>query len=932
MVRIRSLDFPSPPMRPAAIGPFRIERELGRGGMGEVYLATDTRLDRQVAIKALPAQLAADPDRLARFQREAKVLASLNHPGIGAIYGLEEANGHQYLILEFVAGQTLAERLAAGPLPLDEALAVARQIAEALEFAHEKGIVHRDVKPGNVMVTAAGVVKVLDFGLARTADVPPSAPGTSTPPGSPTVASPARMAPAPTIPGAILGTVGYLSPEQARGKPIDKRSDVFAFGCVLYELLTGVPPFAGETIVDAINATMHQEPDLARLPAATPASVRQLLVQCLTKDRAGRLRDIGDAWLVLTRVHQDPGDAAMGPGGVAPPRRSLRPLPLMVLAAVALLGGTFPLWSQRLGLASAPAPAPRQVVRFQIEPPPGFTLPLFVGSGTAIAISPAGDRIVFVAEADRTSCLCVRDVASGVSRVLPDTTHGTSPFFSPDGKWLAFIAKGRLLRVPAAGGPALTICELTQFASFAWLDDGTIVWGAGNAGLWRVRADGGKPEQLAKVGRDTKAPEGGGPVLGFDVPVHVPGADYFLCCSYDGSTMESFNVLAVSRADASARTVLRAATEPRLIAPDRLLFTRGTTVMTVGFDPIRGVVVGEPRVALEGVRTDQWQDSAFLAASVGGAFAFVPGGRFGSGKRLIRVDETGTATPVVAAPDNYYSMPAVTADGGRAAIATLRSKMELWVLDLERRSMTLVSAAGEHYGPIWSIDGTSILDQYVAPDGNASIARWPATGGGGPKLLPGTTLTQDFMLPLQELPDGSGLLLQTQSGDVSSKPDLARYDYAKASLTPVRNRPAAETDACLSPDGKLLAYASDELERSEVYLGPFDGSGPDVQVSANGGAWPRFAADGKRLFFLDPDEKLMAATLEVPGTAPVVSSPTVLFDAKRLHVQPASRGGFSVLPDGGFLMIQKAAWEEVAPRIHVILNWIDELDAGRSRG
>jgi len=914
-------------MHPAAIGPLKIERELGRGGMGVVYLARDTRLDRRVAIKALPAHLAQDPDRLARFQREAKVLASLNHPGIGAIYGLEEANGHQYLILEFIDGETLADRLARGPVPVDEALTLAKQIAEALEAAHEKGIIHRDLKPGNVMVTSESVVKVLDFGLARTAEESPPSTNAAPMADSPTATSPAHVH-SPTIPGAIMGSAGYMSPEQARGKPVDKRADIFSFGCVLYEMLTGTQPFCGETVADAIGATLHKELDLSLLPSAVPPMIRWLLSQCLTKERIDRLRDIGDARLAISHAIRDPRGTTFeisGPDGRAQ-RRGLHPAIALTLAALAIVGGTYLLWSARVGRGIPATPKP--VVRFTIEPPVGYTLPTFVGSGAGIAISPSSDRIVFAANAHNKSYLCLREVASGAERVLANTEDCGNPMFSPDGKWLCFTSKGRLMKMPAEGGPALTICDVTNFASFAWLDDGTIVWGASQSGLWRVNADGGTPVQLARAGADSRPPDGGKPVLAFDVPVAVRGADYVLCTSWDGPTTESFNLLAVSLKNGSLRTVLRAVTEPRLIAPNRLLFTRGTTVMTVGFDPVHGTVVGEPKVALEGVRTDQWQDSAYIGASPSGAFAYVPGGRFGADLRLVRVDESGKVTPVLEASDNYSASPVLSPDARRAVFTTLRSKIELWVLDLERHSKSLLTSAGESYGPTWSIDGTSVLAQHVNADGAASIVRWPVNGG-EPNTLPGTAMSDNFLLPLQELPDASGLLVESRAGDIASNSDIMLYDYGKASFTPVRNRPANEGDARVSPDGKFIAYASDESGRPEVYLGWLGTGGPNVQISTQGGSLPRFSRDGKRVFFLDRDEAMMVATIETPGNTPGVKPPATLFNTRDLNLRAAFRGGYDVLPDDHFLMVEKAAWEREPPVIHVILNWAEELNAPR---
>ncbi len=895
--------------------------------MGEVYLARDSRLDRPVAIKALPAHLAQDHDRLARFQREAKVLASLSHPGIGAIYGLEESQGNQYLILEFVEGETLADRLTRGPIPVDEALAMARQMAEALELAHEKGVIHRDLKPSNVMVTAEGVVKVLDFGLARTAEAHASTMHAANAPDSPTITSPMPVH-SPTIPGVIMGTAGYMSPEQARGKAVDKRSDIFSFGCVLYEMLTGIMPFRGETVADAIGATLHKDSDLSLLPAATPPTIRLLLTQCLTKDRSNRLRDIGDARLALTHALSDPTGATLGRSGAEPmpQRRGVHPAAMVALAAVAVVGGTFPLWSARVGIGGAAAVSPKPVVRFTIEPPTGYTLPPFVHNGTGIAISPAGDRFVFVAEADNKPFLCMRDVASAQSRVLPGTDGASSPFFSPDGAWLGFMSKSRLMKMPADGGPALTICELAYGASFAWLEDGTIVWGSGVSGLWRVNANGGKPDQLAKAGPGTPSLDGGLAVGGMNVPLAVPGANYILSDSWSGFSTEDYNLIAVSLNDGSSRLVLRAVAEPRFITPTRLLFTRGTTVMTVAFDPSRGVTVGEPTVAVEKVRTDQWMDSAYIGASTSGSFAYAPGGRFGADRRLVRVDESGKSTPILDGTDTYNMVPVVSADGRKALLTTLRSKVELWVLDLERRSLSLVNSRTETFRPCWVDGGNSIVAGQVDATGGYNMAKWPV-GGGEPIVLPGTSGRMDN--PLQELPDGSAVLVQSNSFDAMSQPNLVLYNYAAGSFSPVRDSPAYEGDGSIAPDGNWIAYVSDESGRAQVYVGPLGAKGPNVQVSSIGGNSPRFSRDGKRLFFRDSQDVLMAVTVEFSGTEPRISMPSKVFDVKTSGpFATIGWAGYEPLPEGGFLMVERAAWEKEPPVIHVVLNWALELTAG----
>ncbi|MBS0188128.1 MAG: serine/threonine protein kinase, partial [Planctomycetes bacterium] len=421
-------------MNSGSVGPFKIERELGRGGMGQVFLAVDTKLDRPVAIKALPPHLAQDPDRLARFQREAKVLASLNHPGIGAIYGLEEAEGHRYLILEFIDGETLADRLTSAPIPLDESISIAKQITEALEAAHEKGVIHRDLKPGNVMVTSEGMVKVLDFGLARTADGNPSTANAPALADSPTVTSPARIANSPTIPGAIMGTAGYMSPEQARGKPVDKRSDIFSFGCVLFEMLTGVGPFPGESVTDSLGAILHREPDWTLLPAGAPVRLRELLRACLAKDRRSRLHDIGDARLELERIlaGQEWTSSAVGDSAAS----KSWAWPAAALTGAVMLGAGWWLASAVRGQAPV-GPRPTFHLSATINPKPSFS--------NLAGIAPDSRFFVYTAlpelppESTKPSgILMVRRLDRDETVAIDGTEGARDAALSPDGRTVAY--------------------------------------------------------------------------------------------------------------------------------------------------------------------------------------------------------------------------------------------------------------------------------------------------------------------------------------------------------------------------------------------------------------------------------------------------------------------------------------------------------------
>jgi eukaryotic-like serine/threonine-protein kinase len=897
---------------------------LGAGAMGEVYRARDTKLEREVAIKILPAHFAADAERLKRFGREATTLASLNHPNVAQIFGVDEVDGLCFLVLELVPGESLEDRLKRGPLPIAEAIDVCRQIAEGLEAAHEAGVIHRDLKPANVRLTPDGKVKVLDFGLAKPAREPGETKG-----------SPDSVL--STEEGRLLGTPTYMAPEQARGRPIDRRVDVWAFGCVLYECLVARRAFAGETLTDVLTAVIEREPDWTQLPAATPPRVRALVGRCLVKDAKLRLQAIGEARILLAET-EGRGDAGRERDDAArsrerPPRRAW--LPWIAGAAIALVGATSPFWATGIGLQPVEPRGSAATVRFTIAPPTGFALTSNLVRRASLVVSPAGDRIVFAAEKDGRSQLCVREVGSLTARLLPHTEGCSNFCFSPDGKWIAFLADSRLQKMPADGGPPVSLCDTAIEASgiepsLAWLDDGTIVWCGGVTGAWRVSADGGAAENFFKPGPAVKDVDGDKAVFGLLSPTAVPGQDYFLACAWDGFTTESYHIVAISPADGSVRTVQRIATEPRVLAPDRLLFTRGSTVMTVGFDPARAVVVGEATAALDQVRTDLWADTACIAASASGTFAYVPGGRLGNGRRLIRVDESGKVAPLLDTQDNYYGDLVVSPDGRRAVLSTLRKRLELWVLDLERRSLSSLATSGENYSPVWSKDGTTLLTVYTDTKGVKSLARWPAAGG-EPSIL---AVLNDFeVYPQMELPDGSGLLVRKVGYDSRASTDLVLFRYADGSWTPVRHRPAEELMASISPDGRWLLYCSNEPGRRQVFLGPMQGDGADLQISTNGGAQPRFSRDGKRVFFLDPQYVMWSATLSTDGAKLEVSAPTKLFDCRSLGAAETMLdfAGYGVLPDGGFAIVEQAAWEAEPPVIHVVLRWADELRAQAAR-
>ncbi len=910
-------------MPPASIGPYTIESELGRGGMGVVYLATDTRLDRRVAIKALPQDL-ADPDRLARFQREAKVLASLSHPNIATIHGLERVGDDHFLVMELIEGSTLAARLEGGPLPVAEAIEIAAQIAAGLEAAHDKGIVHRDLKPGNVMVTPEGRVKVLDFGLARTGEGAPSSTSyRAAISDSPTLTRPMPMH-SPTIPGVIMGTAGYMSPEQARGKAVDKRSDIFSFGCVLFEMLTGAQPFRGETVTDSLGAILHREPDWTLLPEATPALVRLTLKRCMEKDRAKRTHDIADTRIDLEAAAADPtaggllANRAQDRAEIAGRTRTRWVAAGLVAAALAI-GGALG-WSMNRPRASA-SPAP--VVRFDVDPPAGFTLPQLGDGAASLCLNPAGDTIVFGARSEGESRLFIRELAAAEARAIPGTEGAGSPFFSPDGRWLGYSSGGRMMKVPIAGGPALTVCETGQTGAL-WLDDGTILFG-GNTGVWRVSDGGGTPSLLAKVEAEAPAPGGKAPLLGFLRIERVPGAPYVLASTWDGDTLESYTVVAVSLADGAIRPVLQKATEARYIAPGYLIFLRESSVMAVAFDPVRGVVTGEPKLVIDGVRVTRWADVGYFATSLDGSMAYVPGDRLALGRRLVRVDQTGKSSPLTDGTDAIVGGTEVSPDGRSVALVTLRRRVEMWTYDLERQTMALVNNTGESYAPVWTPDGAAVLFERVLPGKPHEFVR--KVLGGGPVEVLRKAADQGDLFPTSISPDGASVLMTLRPAALDAHDDIVLYRMGQDVPTePVESGPTDEGMARFSPDGKFIAYCSQESGKIEVYARGFGekaGTGQRVQVSTAGGHSPRWSRDGKRLFYIDRKGVMFSAAVETEGRLRV-SPPVRLFELKGIATTSAW-GVYDVLPDDSFVMIQPAEWEAAPSRIRVVLNWREEL-------
>ena len=892
------------------LGPYEIRSHIGAGGMGEVYLGRDTKLDRDVAIKVLPDALAHDAERLARFQREAKVLASLNHPNIAAIYGLQESVGTSCLVLEYVEGETLAARLKRGPLAADQALDVARQMTEALEAAHDKGVIHRDLKPGNVMLRLDGVVKVLDFGLAKALvdDSPKSSFDNS-----PTITADY------TKPGVVLGTAAYMSPEQARGRPLDKRTDIWSFGVVLFECLSGRRPFEGDTTSDLVARILEREPDWTALPASTPPLIQLLLRRCLAKNHKRRLRDIGDARVDIETALDDPTSSGLllahGALAASSERRRGRAPPIAVMLAIAALVGVGIGWLVRRAEPVAATP----VIRFTVDIPPTYSLNR-EEDGRALSLNPAGSMLAFATRTQGKQQIFIHDLSEGRARLVPGSEGGGMPFFSPDGRWLGFFARGKLMKVPVSGGPPLVVCDATRKGG-AWLDDGTIVF-TGSGGILRVDDSGGDPQLLATGGPTTRTDDGKQLVLGFCSVEAVPGANYLVAGVWDGITIQDYATVAVSLSDGTVRPLMHRAVDARYVSPGYLVFLRESSLMAAPFDVERGVVTGEAFQVVEGVLSNKWADTGQFAFSASGTLAYVPGGRSGLGRRLVRVDLNGKSEPLMEGTDAMVGGIRVSPDGLDISLLTMRRHLDLWTFNLARRAVTLVSNTGEMWGPVWRPDGEAFVYQQQIPEQETQIVlkRIDSADPAEPVPIerPGDIVPSSFSL------DGRHLLLIHDRDGTGGIEDIVLYHWGKSGPTEVvLGTPADEEAAMFAPDGEHFAYVSNETGRYEVFVRTFPETDRKWQVSLDGGHSPVWARDGKSLFFLDHNAVMHRAPVD-SGTNYKISTPQQLFDTTTVATTDLW-GAYDVLPDGDFIMVEPADWEKEAVRIHVTTNWVTEL-------
>ena len=891
------------------LGAYEVTAKIGEGGMGEVYRARDTKLDRDVALKVLPEAFTSDPDRLARFEREAKVLASLNHPNIGSIYGLEEADGIRALVLELVEGPTLADRISKGPIPLDEALPIAKQIAEALEAAHEAGVIHRDLKPANIKVREDGTVKVLDFGLAKALDPNPDA----DPSQSPTLTA------AATQMGVIMGTAAYMSPEQARGKTVDKRADVWAFGVVLYEMLMGARPFQGEDVSLTLASVMKSDVDVRTLPPDVPASLRTLLRRCLEKDPRQRMRDIGDVRLAMKGAFETTASAPAEPV-VAPALRAWqRPVPL-VLAAVALVAITgIAVWGLK------PQTFSRPLVRFAITPPAPESLGISQ-SVVDLAISPDGTHIVSLGPIGQDGGLVVRTLDQ-----LEATRQGGlglvfSPFMSPDGASIGFVSTTEgtsLKRMSVFGGPAVTICRLQGGIvgiGASWGADDTIIFGSRQpSGLWRVSAGGGEPEELTTPNAERGE-------LNHHWPEILPGGRAVLFTIMPAGPVENAQIALLDLETGVQKVLVPGGSNPRYSPTGHIVYGVAGTLRAVGFDLDRLEVTTNPLPVLDGVMTKD-SGAANFSLSRDGTLVYVPGsGVSGLQRTLVWVNREGREEPLELDP-GLYIWARVSPDGTRVAVEMLgpAGRAEVWTADVARGTLSILTPdPAVDRAPLWTPDGERVVFRSVR-EGLAG-AFWKAADGRGTvePLLTDEDARQ--LTPNAWSLDGSELLVDYLAPNTGRDIGVLSMD-GERSWRPLLDSVAMERGAALSPDGAWIAYDSDVTGQNEVYVERFPDLGSKQQISTGGGRHAVWSLDGSELFYRDlSGSRMMVVPIDTEPTL-TLGTATVLFE--ETYSQGGSRR-YDLAPDGRFLMIKQAgaATEDAASapdQIVVVEGWFEEL-------
>jgi len=885
------------------LGPYEIQSLLGAGGMGEVYRAKDTRLDRIVAIKILSTHLSDNPEIKQRFEREARTISSLNHPHICHLYDIGSQDGTDFLVMEFLEGETLAERLRKGPLPTNELLKIGMDIAEALEVAHRAGITHRDLKPGNIMLTKAGA-KLMDFGLAK-----PSAMGSAASGPAPLLSAARTLSgpsPSPlTTAGSIVGTIQYMSPEQIEGLEADPRSDIFAFGAVLYEMATGRRAFEGKSQITVASAILEKDPDpISKQNALAPAALDYLVGTCLAKSREDRFQSAQDVRLQLKWIAQGGSMVASSPVVSAamkkPSRMGWIVAAVLLLVAICAAAAYFNL-----------AMRPESVLRTSITPPPGTTFVTVPNDSGPPVLSPDGMRIAFSArDAKGKTLLYVRPLRSFDAQALAGTENAIYPFWSPDNQAIAFFAEGKLKKIDVAGGPTQTLASAIAGRGGAWSKAGVIVYTpSASSGLFRVSAAGGTSEPASKLDP--------GKANSHRWPWFLPDGQHYLY--WARSSGEESMLMLGTLGSLEGRFLMK--TElPAVYVSGYLLTVRGTTLVALPFDAKRAEVTGDPVPVAEHVAVNNGTNRPIFSASDNGTLVFQARESV-AGWNLNWYTRDGKITPAIPEPGEFY-FPALSPDGTRLAVAIGSSTSDIWSFDLQRGTKTRLTFGGSgstQSNPVWTPDGKTLYYS-KATGGIAHIFSRPADGSGTERaVLPES---KDAEVPSSISPDGKYLgFRRRRLSESRSMVDIWAIPLAGGDPFPLIRNDFDSSLLAISPDGKWLAYANGESGRNELYITAFPGGGAKWQVSTNGGNSPKWRKDGKELFFVDATDEICTVDVAVRNNAVQLGLTHVLFHAPGIE----RSSPYDVTADGKKFLVNSGSINAGNEPLSLVQNWLGEI-------